>query len=77
LRRAGGVFTRTLWRVARQVFHETTGALFAVFALAGGVAAWREWQRRDRTWLVWISIAFVVMMGSFAVVSFRKSRRVR
>lgn len=77
MRRAGKVFFATLWRIARQIFHETTGALFAVFALAGGLAAWREWQRGDRTWLVWLSIAFVVMMGSFAVASFRKARRVR
>jgi hypothetical protein len=77
LRRASGVFTATLWRVTRQVFHETTGALFALFALAGALAAWREWQRGDRSWLVWLSIAFVAMMSSFAVAAFRKARRVR
>ncbi len=77
LTRATGVFLRTLWRVARQVFHEATGALFAVFALAGAVTAWRAWHRGERDWLVWLPLAFVVMMGAFAVAAFRSARRVR
>jgi hypothetical protein len=77
LRRAGSTFFGTLWRIARQLFHETAGALFAVFAVAGALAAWREWQRGERTWLLWLALAFVVMMGSFAVAAFRSARRVR
>jgi hypothetical protein len=76
-RRAGGVFLRTLWRVTRQVFHEATGALFAVFALAGAISAWRAWHRGEREWMVWLPVGFVVMMGLFAVASFRSARRVR
>ena len=36
------VTVRVLWRVTRQLFHEATGALFAVFAAYGAFAAWRQ-----------------------------------
>jgi len=71
------VFLRTLWRVTRQVFHETVGALFAFFALSGGLKTLRSWRNGEASWLLGISLVFVVMMGSFAVVSFRSARRVR
>ncbi len=38
------VTLRVLWRVIRQLFHETTGALFGLFAIFGVVVAWREWK---------------------------------
>lgn len=77
LGRGLGVFLRSLWRIARQLFHETTGALFALFAFVGAAAAWREWRRDGAWWLVGISAAFAVMMGTFAVAAFRSARRVR
>jgi hypothetical protein len=77
LRKAAGVFFGSLWRMARQLFHETTGALFAVFALVGAGTAWREWRRGGASWRVGISLAFVVMMAFFAVAAFRSARRVR
>ena len=74
---AAGSFLRTVWRVARQLFHETTGALFVVFALAGGVSAWREWHKGAAPWLIGMAIAFTLLMSAFAVSAFRAARRVR
>ena len=70
-------FLRSLWRVARQLFHEMTGAFFVLFALLGAASVWREWQRGSAQWLIGLSVAFTVMMTAFAVASFRSARRVR
>ncbi|HEX2711547.1 MAG TPA: hypothetical protein VHM88_04895 [Candidatus Acidoferrales bacterium] len=71
---ATGGFARTLLRIARQVFHETIGAMFLFFAVLGGVAAWREWQKGSAQWLVALSLGFALMMAAFAVASFRSAR---
>jgi hypothetical protein len=67
----------TMWRVARQFFHEATGAMFGFFALYGALAAWRQWRNRPALWLMCFTIAYTVMMAAFAFVSFRRARRVR
>ena len=74
---AAGPFLRTLWRIARQLFHETTGALFILFAVLGAATAWREWHKSAAMWLVAMPIGFSLLMVVFAVTSFRSSRRVR
>jgi hypothetical protein len=71
------VTMRTLWRVARQLFHETTGALFGLFAAWAAFAAWKQWKQRPALWLMGFAIVYAVMMAAFAVVSFRRARRVR
>ena len=68
---------RVLWRAARQLFHEITGAIFAVFALYGAVAAWRQWHSRVAAWLMGAAIAYALMMAGFAFSSFLRARRVR
>ena len=77
LARAAGGFLRTLLRIARQLFHETTGALFFAFAILGATAAWREWQNGSAQWQVAVSIGFSLMMVAFAVAAFRSAHRVR
>ncbi len=77
LLRAGGSFFRTLWRIARQVFHEATGAFFVVFAVVGAAGAWREWKKEGALWLVAVSIGFSLMMAAFAFAAFRSARRER
>ncbi len=77
LARAAEGFLRVLLRIARQLFHETTGALFFLFAIVGATAAWREWQKGSAQWLVGLAIGFTLMMAAFAVASFRSARRVR
>ncbi len=75
---AGGAsFLRVVLRVARQLFHEATGAIFVLFAIAGGFGAWREWRRGASEWLVALAIGFTLMMAAFALTSFRSARRVR
>ncbi len=70
-------FFRTLWRAMRQFFHEATGAIFAVFAMASVTSAVRSWQAGKARWLVALPLAYAAMMAFFAVTSFRSARRVR
>jgi len=71
------VFLRHLWRLARQLFHEVTGALFAVFAFGGALAAVREWRQHAAVWAIVLAIGFAAMMASFATTSFIRANRVR
>ena len=68
---------RVLWRVTKQLFHETTGALFGLFAAYGAFVAWRQWQRKPVLWIMAIAIAYSITMGIFAIGSFLRARRVR
>ena len=68
---------RVFWRVTRQVFHETTGALFGFFAVYGVVLAYRQWRQRPVIWLVGFAVLYALMMGAFALGAFRRARRVR
>jgi len=68
---------RVMWRVARELFHEATGALFAVFAVYGAYAAWRQWRSRTMLWVMVIAAGYAVLMLCFAFGSFRRARRVR
>ena len=68
---------RVLWRVARQVFHEATGALFILFAAYGALAAFRQWRHRPVAWLMAFAIAYALMMAVFAFAAFRRARRIR
>jgi hypothetical protein len=68
---------RVLWRAARELFHEVTGAVFFILALAALQAAWRAWHNRAGHWLVGMTAAYALLMILFGVMSFRDSRRVR
>jgi hypothetical protein len=70
-------FLRVLWRAARELFHEVTGAVFLVLALAALQAAWRAWHRGAGRWLVGMTGGYALLMIFFSVLSFRDSRRVR
>jgi hypothetical protein len=74
---SGGGFFRTLWRVVRQVFHESTGAMFLILALFWSAAAVRQWMRGASPW-TWLMLGgFALVMITFGVSSFRAARRVR
>ncbi len=66
---------RRLWRATRQLFHEVTGAVFAVLALGWLNAALRAWTRDVARWLIGIAVAVALLFVFFAVTSFRKARR--
>jgi hypothetical protein len=68
---------RVLWRAARELFHEVTGAVFFILALAAVQSAWRAWNRGAAGWLVGIGVGYALLMIFFGVLSFRDSRRVR
>jgi hypothetical protein len=71
------VTLRVLWRITRELFHETTGALFGFFAVFGAVVAWRSWKRGSIVWIMVVAIAYAIMMAAFAFGAFRRARRVR
>ena len=68
---------RVLWRAARELFHEVTGALFFLIAVSAIQSAWRAWQRGAGQWLVGMSAGYALLMIVFGVLSFRDSKRVR
>jgi len=70
-----GFFGR-LWRALRQLFHETTGAMFAILALITLMSALRAWQNGAARWIVALPVAYALMMIYFSVTSFRNARRV-
>lgn len=70
-------FLRVAGRALRQLFHEATGTLFAVFAALGGVTAWREWQKGSARWILALTVFFTLAMAFFALTSFLRARRVR
>jgi hypothetical protein len=70
-------FLRVIWRAARELFHEVTGALFFILAVSAIQSAWRAWQRGAGQWLVGVGAGYAVLMILFGVLSFRDSRRVR
>ena len=75
--RPSGGFFRTLWRVIRQLFHETTGSAFAILALFWIAASVRQWKHGAAAW-TWVAPAtFGVLLASFGVSSFLAARRVR
>jgi len=64
-----------LWRVLKQLFHETVGAIFAVLAFAWLNLAFRGWTRDVAHWLIGVSIAVALLFIFFAVSSFRRARQ--
>jgi hypothetical protein len=75
--RASGGFFGTLWRVIRQIFHESTGAIFLILALFWTIAAVRQWRQGAETW-AWVALGgFALVFAGFGLSSFLAARRVR
>jgi len=72
-----GGFFRVLWRAARQVFHESIGAVFFLLALMWANAALRYWRQRTANWEWRTSLGMALVMALFGLISFRAARRVR
>lgn len=72
-----GGFFRTFWRALRQLFHETTGALFALLALAAVNSGVRAWENGVAKWIVALPVGYAMAMVYFSFTSFRSARRVR
>ncbi len=65
---------KRLWRVLKQLFHETVGALFAIMAFGWFNSAFRAWTRDVAHWLIALSIGVALLFVFFAVSSFRRVR---
>jgi galactitol-specific phosphotransferase system IIC component len=63
-----------LWRVAKQLFYETMGAIFAILALGWLNTAFRAWTRDVAHWLIAVTVAVALLFIFFAVTSFRRVR---
>lgn len=66
---------RRLWRVAKQLFYEAAGAVFAILAFAWLNSAFRAWTRDVAPWLIGVSVAVALLFVFFAVSSFRRARQ--
>jgi lipopolysaccharide export LptBFGC system permease protein LptF len=65
---------KRLWRVSKQIFYETVGAIFAILALGWLNSAFRAWTRDVALWLIAVTIAVALVFICFAVSSFRRAR---
>jgi hypothetical protein len=75
--RAGVTMLRVFWKLLRQLFHETAGALFGIFAIYAGSASWKQIHRPGGEWIAAFAAAYAGMMAFFCIGSFRRARRVR
>ena len=70
-------FFRVLWRALRQLFHETTGAMFLLLGISWAAAAFRQWINKSAPWLWLLCGSFALLFDMFGLTSFRSARRVR
>jgi hypothetical protein len=69
-----GGFSR-VWRTLKQLFHEVTGAIFAVLAFAWLNAAIRALTHDTAYWLVAVAGIVAASFTFFALTSFRLARK--
>jgi hypothetical protein len=67
---------RRLWRALKQLFHEVTGAVFALLALVWFSNAFRAWTRDVALWLIALAIIVAAIFAFLAVTSFHRAREV-
>lgn len=74
-------FLRAARRALAQLFHEVTGVFFLLFAVVGGLALAREYQRwatgSPRPGRLAVAAAFTLVFLWFGVTSFWRARRRR
>jgi ABC-type uncharacterized transport system permease subunit len=68
---------RRLWVSLLALFHEVTGAMFAVLALAWLNSAIRGWTRDVAHWLIAMTVALALLFLFFSVTSFRRARKIQ
>ncbi|HET6931444.1 MAG TPA: hypothetical protein VFI45_14060 [Candidatus Acidoferrum sp.] len=59
----------------KQIFHEVTGAMFAVLAFGWLNSAFRAWTRDVAHWLIVLAVGIAAIFVAFAISSFRRSRQ--
>jgi hypothetical protein len=71
------VTLRVWWRIARQLFLEVAGAVFALCAVFGSLMAWRQWHSKPTALLIGFAVVYALLMAFFSITSFRRARRIR
>jgi type IV secretory pathway VirB2 component (pilin) len=67
---------RRLWRALKQLFHEMTGAMFAILAFAWLNNAFRAWTGDVARWLIALAMIVAGIFAFFAVSAFRRARKI-
>jgi hypothetical protein len=67
---------RRLWRALKQLFHEMTGAMFAILAFAWLNNAFRAWTGDVARWLIALPMIVAAIFAFFAVSAFRRARKI-
>jgi hypothetical protein len=73
--RVGGF--RRFWLTLKQLFHEVTGAIFAVLAIGWLNSAVRGWTRDVAHWLIALAVAVGALLAFFSITQFLRARRMR
>jgi len=68
---------RRLWISLRALFHEVTGAIFAVLALAWLNSALRGWTRDVAPWLIATTMCLALLFVFFSITSFRRAHKIQ
>ena len=70
-------FGAKLWQVARELWHQIVGFVFATFGAGGLIPTYQQMDRDpDNLWRVVALLVFVAIFTGFGVSSFRRARRV-
>jgi len=68
---------RRFWRTLKQLFHEVTGAIFGLLAVAWLNSAFRAYTRDVAHWLVALAIGVAALFAFFSITQFRRARKLR
>lgn len=66
---------RRFWRALKQLFHEVTGAMFAILAIAWLSKAFRAWTGDVARWLIALAIVIAAIFTFYAISSFRRAQK--
>src|SRR5271170_4103563 len=66
---------RRFWRALKQLFHEITGAMFAILALVWISKAFRAWAGDVARWLIALAIVIAAIFTFYAISSFRRAQK--
>jgi chromate transport protein ChrA len=68
---------RRFWRTVKQLFHEVTGAIFGLLALAWLNSAFRAYSHDVAHWLIALAVAVAALFAFFSITQFRRARKLR
>ncbi|MGA2418571.1 MAG: hypothetical protein ABSG69_00690 [Candidatus Acidiferrum sp.] len=66
---------RRFWRALKQLFHEVTGAMFAILAFVWISKAFRAWTGDVARWLIVLAVVIAAIFTFYAISSFRRAQK--